>query len=170
MKRAATAMACVLLAGCDAMPPARPGTGATRARTESYVAVPPGSVPRGTTGALAQLLPPGPPITRELMARGRERYDVFCSPCHGRAGYGDGVVVQRGFTAPLSFHVDRQQDLTRARVVEVITSGFGLMLSFAERIPPQERWAIASYVKALQLSQSFPIDRLPDDLRSQVER
>lgn len=169
MTRAAAAVVCLLFAGCDAMPPS-PAVDAARARTEGHVAVPPGAVPRGTSREIALLLPPGPPATRELLVRGRERYDAFCSPCHGLAGYGDGVVVQRGFTAPLSFHADRPQSLTRARIVEVITNGFGVMYAFAERIPPQDRWAIASYVEALRLSQSIPVERLPDDLRRQVEK
>lgn len=156
-------------AGCDAEPPERTTISATRARMEPYVAVPPGSVPRGSGEALARLAPPGPAINQALLTSGRNQYDTFCSPCHGYAGYGDGVVVQRGFPAPPSFHAPRQQALSRARIVEVITSGVGVMYPFAERVPPKDRWAIASYVKALQLSQAFPLDRLPPDLRRQVQ-
>ncbi len=172
MNRAAAALvsALLLLAGCDAAPPEDTTITATRARMEPYVAVPPGTVPRGTSEALRQLAGPGPPITRQLLIAGRDRYDAFCSPCHGRAGYGDGVVVQRGFPAPPSFHTSQQRALTRSSIVKVITNGIGSMFPFAERVPPQDRWSIASYVKALQLSQSAPIDMLPEDLRRQVEQ
>ena len=73
------------------------------------------------------------------------------------------------FPAPPSLHSPQQQTLSRQRIVEVITNGFGVIYPFAGRVPPRDRWAIASYVKALQLSQSFPVDRLPEDLRSQVQ-
>ncbi len=170
MIRAAAALcpALLLLAGCDAAPSDGTMVTATRVRNEFRMAVPPGTVPRGTGEAMRQLAGAGPPISGELLSMGRERYEAFCAPCHGPAGYGDGVVVQRGFPAPPSFHSQQQQALTRPRIVEVITFGTGLMFPFAEQVPPQDRWAIASYVKALQLSQSAPIDRLPEDLRRQV--
>ena len=170
MNRVAAILGVVMLAGCDAEPTGNTAITATRTRMEPYVAVPPGAVPRGTSAQRAALSPPGPPISRALLAHGRDRYDAFCAPCHGLAGYGDGVVVQRGFPAPPSFHISAQQSLTRARIVEVTTDGIGQMYAFAERVPPEDRWAIASYIKALQLSQSFPIDQLPDDLREDVEQ
>src|SRR5690606_4150819 len=86
----------VLAASCDADPPQRTTISATRARMEPYVAIPPGSVPRRSGEALARLEPPGPAISQALLTDGREQYDAFCAPCHGYAGYGDGVVVQRG--------------------------------------------------------------------------
>lgn len=165
-----SALCMLVLAGCDSDSSSTATITATRVRMEPYTAVPPGSVPRGTSEAMGQLSPPGPPIDHQLLARGRERYDVFCAPCHGLSGYGDGVVVERGFPAPPSFHSPQQQELTRARIVDVITSGFARMYPMADRIPPRERWAIAGYVKALQLSQSIPIDRLPEDLRRQVRQ
>jgi hypothetical protein len=79
--------------------------------------------------------PPEPLMTRQVLARGQERYDIFCAPCHGFAGDGDGMVVQRGFPAPPSFHTEPQLDLTAQRVVDVITHGTGRMLPMAERIP-----------------------------------
>ncbi len=98
---------------------------------------------------------PAPLMTAEVLARGQQRYDIFCAPCHGFAGHGDGMVVIRGFPAPSSFH---GLDLTLERVFDVISSGAGRMLPMAERIPPSDRWAIAAYVKALQLSQRPPGD------------
>ena len=102
-------------------------------------------------GALATALPI--PLDQRTLRRGRERYDIFCSPCHGFAGYGDGMVAQRGFPAPPSFHAGPQRDLAAQRIVDVITDGTGRMLPMAERITISDRWAIAAYVKALQLSQ-----------------
>jgi len=98
---------------------------------------------------------PEPLMTAEVLARGEQRYDIFCAPCHGFAGYGDGMVVERGFPAPPSFH---DLDLTPRRIVDVISEGAGRMLPMAERIPPSDRWAIAAYVKALELSQQAPGD------------
>jgi len=75
---------------------------------------------------------------------------AFCSPCHGARGAGDGVVVSRGFPPPPSYHQDRLRDAPPEHIVSVITNGTGTMYSYAERIPPEDRWAIAHYVKALQ--------------------
>jgi mono/diheme cytochrome c family protein len=110
------------------------------------------SVPQTVPGAE----PPQPLMTRQVLFRGQERYDIFCAPCHGFAGDGDGMVVQRGFPAPPSFHVGPRVDLTAGQIVEVISQGSGLMLPMAERIPVTDRWAIAAYVKALQLSRQAP--------------
>jgi mono/diheme cytochrome c family protein len=95
-------------------------------------------------------------MTRQVLIRGEERYDIFCAPCHGFAGDGDGMVVQRGFPAPPSFHDEPRLNLTTGQIVEVISHGTGRMLPMAERIPPPDRWAIAAYVKALQLSRRAP--------------
>lgn len=111
-------------------------------------AEPPNSVPQPLPGGAA----PDPLMIREVMARGQERYDIFCSPCHGYAGDGDGIVVARGFPAPPSFHEQSGPELTPERIFEVIGNGTGAMLPMAERIPPADRWSIAAYVKALQLS------------------
>ena len=101
-----------------------------------------------------------PPLTLELLERGRERYHVFCAPCHAELGDGNGMIVQRGFPAPPSFHSDAQRALTPQRLYEVIGNGFGAMYSFADRIAPADRWAIAAYVRALERSQNAP----PSDL------
>lgn len=168
MRRVAAVIALLGLAGCDAEPTETRIAGTT-APSELHAAVPPGTAPRGSLSARAAILPPGPPMTRELLERGRLLYDALCAPCHGLAGNGDGVVVQRGFPAPPSLHTSQQQSLTRARIVEVTSDGTGRMYAMDEQTLPQDRWAIASYVKALQLSQAFPIDELPEDLRKQIE-
>jgi len=93
------------------------------------------------------------PVTHDLLVRGRERFDIFCSPCHGRLGNGDGVVVERGFRSPPSYHIDRLRDAPVGHFFDVMTNGFGAMASYASRVPPADRWAIAAYVRALQLSQ-----------------
>jgi mono/diheme cytochrome c family protein len=108
--------------------------------------------------------PPEPLMTREVLTRGQGRYEIFCTPCHGFAGDGDGMVVQRGFPAPPSFHTEARIDMAPERIVSAITNGFGRMLPMAERIPPADRWAIAAYVKALQLARQSPEDA-PEEAR-----
>ena len=110
------------------------------------------SVPQPLSGGAA----PEPLFTRDVLARGEERYDIFCAPCHGFAGDGDGMIVKRGFPAPPSFHAEPQSGLAVGRIVEVIGDGTGRMLPMAERISPSDRFAIAAYVKALQLSRQAP--------------
>jgi hypothetical protein len=113
----------------------------------------------------------GFPITigRRELERGRERFDIFCSPCHGRAGDGMGMVVRRGFRAPPSFHIDRLREAPTGHFYDVITNGFGAMYSYAARIEPRDRWAIVAYVRALQLSQHAPAAILSDDDRRRLE-
>ncbi|HET9795441.1 MAG TPA: cytochrome c [Thermoanaerobaculia bacterium] len=93
------------------------------------------------------------PVTKEVLDRGEERFDIFCSPCHGRTGYGDGMIVQRGFKAPPSFHSDRLRQAPAGHFFDVMTNGFGVMYDYRSRVTPEDRWAIAAYIRALQLSQ-----------------
>ena len=109
-------------------------------------------------------------VDTHLLERGRERYSIFCQHCHGMTGYGDGMVVQRGFPAPPSYHIDRLRELEIGRMFDVITNGRGRMPAFARRIPFRDRWAIIAYVQALQLSQNAPIDELPDDDRRRIDQ
>lgn len=109
------------------------------------------------------------PVTREVLARGRDRFDVFCSPCHGRTGYGDGMVVQRGFIPPPSFHTDALRAVPVGHIFQVESDGLGAMPSYAKQVPTVERWDIAAYVRALQLSQHADASQLPADLRQQLE-
>jgi mono/diheme cytochrome c family protein len=108
------------------------------------------------------------PLTRELLERGQSRFDAFCSPCHGRVGDGMGMIVQRGFKRPNSFHDQRLVDSPVGYYFNVITNGFSQMSSYAAQIPPNDRWAIAAYIKALQLSQSVSVERLSAADREKV--
>jgi len=93
------------------------------------------------------------PVSTELISRGRERYDIFCSACHGFTGNGDGMVVRRGLRRAASFHADNLRQAPVGHFFDAITNGWGAMPSYASQIPPQDRWAIIAYIRALQLSQ-----------------
>ena len=107
-------------------------------------------------------------LTADLVLRGQERYNIFCTPCHGYDGRGNGIVVQKGFVQPTSFHAQRLLDQPVGYYVNAITNGFGRMYSYASRVPPEDRWAIASYIKALQLSQNAAVDDVPADVLEQL--
>lgn len=92
-------------------------------------------------------------VTDTVMARGRERFNIYCSPCHDMTGSGNGMVIQRGFKQPPSFHIQRLKDAPHGHFVDVMTNGFGAMYPYRDRVPPNDRWAIAAYVRALQYSQ-----------------
>ena len=108
------------------------------------------------------------PVTHDLLVRGRERFDIFCSPCHGRLGNGDGMVVERGFRSPPSYHIDRLRNAPVGHFFDVMTNGFGAMSSYASRVPPADRWAIAAYIRALQLSQHATLSDAPADARQKL--
>jgi mono/diheme cytochrome c family protein len=93
------------------------------------------------------------PITRETMDRGQDRYNIYCAPCHDRAGTGNGMIVQRGYRQPQSFHIDRLREAPPGHFYDAITSGFGAMPDYRAQIRPEDRWAIVAYIRALQLSQ-----------------
>ncbi|MEX2541558.1 MAG: cytochrome c [Trueperaceae bacterium] len=101
--------------------------------------------------------------SEELLLRGMERYNIYCAPCHNYTGDGRGVVVQRGFPAPTSFHDQRLRDAPVGHFFNAMTNGFGRMFPYASRIPPEDRWAIAGYIRALQLSRYATVDDLPAD-------
>ncbi|MEQ8820303.1 MAG: cytochrome c [Sumerlaeia bacterium] len=107
-------------------------------------------------------------VTLGLVLRGQERYNIFCAPCHGPAGHGDGMIVQRGFSPPASFHIERLREDPDGRLFDVITNGYGNMYSYASRVPPADRWAIVAYVRALQTSQSVSAEALPRDVRAKL--
>jgi len=91
-------------------------------------------------------------ITLAFIARGRDRYDVYCAPCHSRTGDGDGMIVRRGFPAPPSYHSERLRAAPDSHFFQVISDGFGVMYPYADRITPEDRWAVVAYIRALQLS------------------
>lgn len=93
------------------------------------------------------------PMTEAVLKRGRERYDIYCAPCHGRAGDGEGMIPERGFPGPPSYHTDRLRNAPDSHYYDVITNGFGVMFSYANRVAPEDRWAIVAYIRTLQLSQ-----------------
>lgn len=108
------------------------------------------------------------PITEEILLRGQERYNIYCSPCHGRTGNGRGMIVQRGLKQPESYHSQRLLEMPPGYYYDVITNGFGVMYSYASRIKPEERWAIAAYIRALQYSQAAPLEDLPQEDRQRL--
>jgi mono/diheme cytochrome c family protein len=123
--------------------------------------VPPeGAVAQGDLAAERALGEP-PPVTAELLARGQERYGIACTPCHGLSGHGDGMIVARGFPAPPSYHEPRLRAAPARYFVDVITNGYGAMYSYAARVEPRDRWAIAAYIRALQLSQDARVAEVP---------
>jgi mono/diheme cytochrome c family protein len=109
------------------------------------------------------------PITEELMKRGQERFNIFCSPCHSRVGDGTGMIVQRGFKQPPSYHTDRLREQPVGYYYEVISNGFKAMYSYGARIPPKDRWAIVAYIQALQRSQHATLDDVPESEKSKLE-
>jgi mono/diheme cytochrome c family protein len=108
-------------------------------------------------------------ITRANLARGQQRFNIYCTPCHGRLGDGNGMVVQRGLRQAASFHQDRLRQETPGYFFDVITNGFGAMPDYATQVPVQDRWLIVAYVKALQLSQHASVDDVPADRRAELD-
>ena len=108
-------------------------------------------------------------IDEALVRRGQERFNIYCSPCHGRTGHGDGMIVARGFRPPPTFHQDRLRQAPAGHFFDVMTHGFGAMPRYGPQIPPRDRWAIVAYVRALQLSQNAPLDDLPASERARLE-
>lgn len=108
------------------------------------------------------------PLTKELLQRGQERYGIFCQPCHGIQGDGQGMVAMRGMKHPPSFHQDRLRAEPNGYVYDVIANGFGAMYSYSAQIPPRDRWAIVAYLRALQLSRNAPVNELPAGLREKL--
>lgn len=108
------------------------------------------------------------PVTRELVERGASRFGIYCAPCHDAAGTGNGFVVQRGFTSPPSYHIDRLREAPVGYYFDVISNGFGAMYDFSDRIAPADRWAIVAYIRALQLSQHATLADVPPEHRGDL--
>ena len=107
-------------------------------------------------------------VDARVMARGRERFDIFCSPCHGRTGEGDGMVVRRGYRHPPTYHQDRLRSAPVGHFFDVITNGFGAMPDYAAQVPAEDRWAIIAYIRALQLSEHATLADVPQAAREQL--
>lgn len=152
--------------GADRPPPAGsvPAAMGTLASTTS------GRLGRDELAARAQATAASapPPPTRALLLRGQERYGIYCLPCHSALGDGDGPVVRHGFPQPPSFHAPRLRDAPDRHFYDVMTNGHGIMYSYADRITPEDRWAIVAFVRALQLSQAAPVATLPAALRARL--
>lgn len=118
---------------------------------------------------LSQELPNEAELRRLLLIRGRERFDIYCLACHGRTGEGNGIVVERGFRAPPSYLLDRLRDAPAGHFFDVMTRGFGAMPAFAGRVDEIDRWAIAAYIRALQLSGRAALDDVPAERRAELE-
>ena len=122
----------------------------------------------GTAGELVNALPYA--VTKQMLQRGQERYNIFCAPCHAQTGNGDGMIVRRGFSRPPSLHADKVRDATLGHLYDVIRRGFGAMPAYATQIPVDDRWAIVAYMRALQLSKNAKIDDVPANERAQLKR
>ena len=109
------------------------------------------------------------PLSRELLERGRDRYRIYCTPCHGMTGDGRGIVVQRGYRQPPNFNIDRLRASPVGYFYDVQTNGFGAMMDYASQIPAADRWAIAAYVRVLQLSQSTTLADVPPEERRTLD-
>lgn len=119
-------------------------------------------------GQLATTLPPSVAFDRQLLERGRDRFNIYCSPCHDRTGKGNGMIVQRGLKQPPSYHEDRLREAAIGYFFDVMTNGFGAMYSYASRVSERDRWAIAAYIRALQFSQRAEYDQLPAEDQRQL--
>lgn len=126
--------------------------------------VPGGAAQSGTPGGVNEF-----PfaITAEDLDRGEERFGIYCAMCHGQTGFGDGMIVRRGYRRPPSLHDDRLRGETLGHFFDVITNGWGAMPDYAQQIPVEDRWKIIAYIRALQLSQNTPVAEVPENLRNQ---
>jgi cytochrome c len=108
------------------------------------------------------------PVTRQVLERGEERFNIYCTPCHGRLGNGLGMIVRRGFKRPPSYHTDRLRQKPIGYFYDIITNGFGAMQDYSAQVAPRDRWAIAAYIRVLQYSQSASINDVPPDVRQEL--
>ena len=139
--------------------------------------LPPHSVARGElredqvfyTGRVGETLVAVFPfeVTMPVLERGQQQFNIYCAVCHGRTGAGNGMIVQRGFPAPPSLHEQRLREAPPGHYYDVITNGFGVMYSYANRVQPADRWAITAYIRALQLSQHAALEQLPPAIRKE---
>jgi len=109
------------------------------------------------------------PVNLKLLERGEERFKIFCSPCHGLQGDGNGMIAMRGMKQPPSYHQDRLRQAPNGYFYDNMTNGFGQMMGYAAQIPPRDRWAIIAYIRALQLSRNAKVADLPAELREKLQ-
>jgi mono/diheme cytochrome c family protein len=122
---------------------------------------------KSADGKLVAKMPP--PITTELLKRGRERFDIYCSPCHDRTGSGRGMVVRRGFKQPPSYHIDRLREAPDGYFFDVMTNGFGAMPEYRSQIEAADRWAIVAYIRALQRSRNATLADVPPEAAAKLQ-
>jgi len=192
MKRSAIAMFALVLAGCGSnrTPPIQvfpdmkdqpkylPQTASRFFSDGRELRRPvPGTVARGYlkdddalyTGMLDGAFVSNPlPLDRPTLARGQERFNIYCAPCHDRQGEGNGMIVRRGFRHPPSYHIDRLRQVPNGYLFDVIANGFGAMQDYAAQVPVRDRWAIVAYIRALQLSRHATLDDVPPANRAQL--
>lgn len=185
VRLSAVVVACVLLAGCrqdmhDAprLDPLESSTFFLDGRASRQLVA--NTVARGhlredehlytgkVNGQLATVFPM--PVTAAVMARGRQRFEIFCAPCHGKTGEGNGMIVQRGFRKPPSYHEQRLRDQPVGYFFDVMTNGFGAMQDYAAQVPVVDRWAIAAYLRAVQLSHNARVEDVPADRRGELDQ
>lgn len=165
---AALAVAVLSVAGCDDManqPKRLPyELPAQSQQPANWPAQPPsGTVARDDRPVAA------PPVTLALLQHGRERFDIACAPCHDRAGTGHGMIVERGFPAPPSYHIERLRQAPAQHFYDVITNGYGIMFPYADRVAAADRWAIVAYIRALQASTQAKLADVPPGKRANLQ-
>jgi mono/diheme cytochrome c family protein len=165
---AAALAATLALAGCDNManqPRLKPYEVKYGAQIDWPAKPVPNTIAHDDSGEA----PAPPPVTMALLERGRERFDINCSPCHGRTGEGDGTIVKRGFPNPPSYFSEKLRDAPSQHFYDVITHGYGVMYPYADRVEPADRWAITAYIRALQASVSASLADVPTEKRSALQ-
>lgn len=167
MKAAALLLVAAALGGCSDQSMTRqphygPNSPASIFANGSSAQTPPeGAVSQESLAYRKAAVDP-PPVDMALLSRGRERFEIFCTPCHGFEGDGDGAIVRRGFPRPPSYYEPALMAAPAKRFFDTITDGFGIMYSYGSRIPPHDRWAIVAYIRALQQSRSMRLADAPD--------
>ena len=147
-------------AGAPAAPTSTPGSGAAPAGAPATSAA--SAVPVGEDGFPFQ-------ITAEILDRGQSRYEISCMPCHGKLGYGDGMIVKRGFRRAGNYQEERLRKAPASYFYDVMTNGFGAMSSYSDQLTPEDRWKVAAYIRVLQFSQNAPIAELKEEDRKKLE-
>ena len=123
---------------------------------------------RSESGQWVDTLPAQIQGSRELLERGQERFEIYCSVCHDSSGSGRGMIVRRGFKQPQPLYEQRLKDMPLGYFYDVATNGFGIMPAYSKQVPEDDRWAIAAYIRVLQLSQGSTVDELPADVRNEL--